>query len=88
MPNFVRGGFETQMVKIHPYSPSVSEKARKHADQMKARMEKGEVVIFVGPMKDNKGNTVVPAGVKYGQHDKWTQEMHFLVEGINGSLPV
>jgi simple sugar transport system substrate-binding protein len=86
MPNFVRGGFESGYAKIHDYGPAVSAAARKHADEMKAKLVANEHVIFVGPMKDNKGNEVIPAGTKYGQFDLWQEKMNFLVEGVIGSV--
>lgn len=88
MPNFVRGGFEKGYVKIHDYGPAVSAAARKHADEMKAKLVANERVIFVGPMKDNNGNEVIPAGVDYDQFDMWQEQMNFLVEGVIGSVPV
>jgi len=40
----------------------VSAEARKHADDIKAKLTAGDYVIFKGPIMDNKGKTVIAAG--------------------------
>ena len=42
-------------------------------------------VIFKGPMNDNKGNEVIPAGTEHIQTDYWLEEMDWLVEGVIGA---
>jgi len=90
IPNFYRGGFKEGLIKQSPYGPKVSEKARKHADDIKAKLMAGNFVIFKGPIKDNTGKTVVAAGHELTQGnatDAQLESMHFLVEGVKGSLP-
>ena len=58
----MRGGLKEGYVKMSPYGPPVSDAAKKKADAIKAAMLKGSFVIFKGPLKDNKGNTVIAAG--------------------------
>ena len=90
IPNFYRGGFKEGLIKQSPYGPMVPEKARKHADDIKAKLMKGNYVIFKGPIKDNAGKTVVAAGHELTQGnetDAQLESMHFLVEGVKGSLP-
>src|SRR5215468_8004306 len=69
IPNFYRGGLKESLVKVAPYGSKVSEAARKQADDIKAKLTAGNYVIFKGPIKDNKGNTVIGAGVERGQTD-------------------
>lgn len=86
LSNFVRGGLKEGMVKTSAYGPAVSGKARKHADAAKAEfMKPGGFAIFKGPIKDNKGNTVITAGKVHGQTDIWLEQMNWLVEGVIGS---
>jgi len=85
IPNFYRGGLKEGVVKVAPYGPKVSEAARKQADDVKAKLTAGSYVIFKGPIKDNKGNTVIGAGVERGQTDAALEEMNYLVEGVIGS---
>jgi len=86
IPNLVRGGLKEKIVKTSGYSALVSEAARKHADDVKAKLTAGDYVIFKGPIKDNKGDTVIAAGVERGQTDIWLEQMNWLVEGVNGAV--
>ena len=88
IPNFVRGGLKEGFVKISPYGPTVSDAARKQADDVKAKLTAGAFVIFKGPLKDNKGNTVIAAGVDRGQTDPELESMNYLVEGVIGATVV
>ena len=42
-------------------------------------------VIFNGPIKDNKGTTVIAAGTVRGQTDIELEKMDYLVDGVIGS---
>jgi basic membrane protein A and related proteins len=85
IPNFYRGGLKESLVKVSDYGTMVAEEARKHADDIKAKLSAGSFVIFKGPLKDNKGNTVVAAGAELGQTDPTLEKMDYLVEGVNGA---
>ena len=65
--------------------PVIMLSARKQADDVKSKLIAGSYVIFKGPLKDNKGNTVIAAGVERGQTDVALEEMNYLVEGVIGS---
>ena len=58
----MRGGLKEGFVKISPYGPAVSAEAKKKADEAKAKIMAGTLVIFKGPLKDNTGKTVIAAG--------------------------
>ena len=58
----------------------------KNADAIKARMLADKFDIFVGPLKDNKGKEVIPAGKVYKQTDLALEGMNYLVEGVIGSI--
>ena len=64
---------------------SVSAEARKHADDIKAKLTSGDYVIFKGPIMDNKGKTVISAGTDRGQKDPELEKMDYLVEGVIGA---
>ena len=85
IPNFYRGGLKENLVKVSDYGAMVSAEARKHADDVKAKLGAGSFVIFKGPIKDNKGNTVIAAGAELGQTDQTLEKMDYLVEGVNGA---
>jgi simple sugar transport system substrate-binding protein len=42
-------------------------------------------VVYQGPIKDNTGKEVIPAGKSYGQKDIALESMDWLVEGVVGS---
>jgi basic membrane protein A and related proteins len=85
IPNLVRGGFKEEIVKMSPYGAMVGEAARKQADDVKAKFMAGTYVIYKGPMKDNKGNTVIAAGTDRVQTDIWLEQMNWLMDGVIGS---
>jgi len=85
-PNFIRGGLKEGYVKMSPYGPAVTDAAKKDADAVKAKMMAGSFDIFKGPLKDNKGNTVIAAGKLYKQTDLELEKMNYLVEGVIGSI--
>jgi basic membrane protein A and related proteins len=90
IPNFYRGAFKEGLIKQSPYGPKVSDDARKRADDVKAQLTAAQYVIFKGPLKDNAGNTAVAAGaelIQSNETDAQLESMHFLVEGVMGSLP-
>jgi basic membrane protein A and related proteins len=85
-PNFIRGGLKEGYVKMSSYGSAVTEAARKNADDIKGKMVAGAFDIFKGPLKDNKGNTVVAAGKLFKQTDIDLEKMNYLVEGVIGSI--
>ncbi len=86
LPNFTRGGLAEGFVKMSPYGAGVSDAARKHIDSVKAEIMKGGFSVIKGPLKDNKGNTVVPAGTAYPETAIELESLNYLVEGVIGSL--
>jgi simple sugar transport system substrate-binding protein len=85
-PNFIRGGLKEGYVKMSPYGAMVTDAAKKQADDVKAKMVAGKFDIFKGPLKDNKGNVVVPAGKTFAQTDVELEKMNYLIEGVIGSF--
>jgi simple sugar transport system substrate-binding protein len=85
IPNFYRGGLKEEIVKCSPYGEAVSAEARKHADDIKAKLTAGDYVIFKGPITDNKGKTVIAVGTDRGQKDPELEKMDYLVEGVIGA---
>ena len=76
---------EEEIVKVSPYGDMVSEAARKHADDVKAKLVAGEYTIFKGPIANNKGGTAIAAGTDRGQKDPELEKMDYLVEGVIGA---
>ena len=85
--NFKRGGLSKGIVKMSPYGPKVSDKAKKQADDVKAEFMADKFVIFKGGLKDNQGKEVIPKGMDQKQEDKALESMNYLVEGVKGKIP-
>jgi simple sugar transport system substrate-binding protein len=67
------------------YGPAVSEETRKRAEAAKAKFMEGTFNIYKGPMKDNTGKLVIPAGTEYDNRALWLEGMDWLAEGVIGS---
>jgi basic membrane protein A and related proteins len=85
LPNFDRGGFHQGLIKQSPFTAQVGAEARKKADEVKAAYHAGTYKTFKGPLKDNKGNVVIPAGTELADSDLKLESMDYLVEGVLGS---
>jgi basic membrane protein A len=86
MINFLRGGLKDGFVKMSAYGPAVNAAAKTRADSIKSRMLAGKYPIFKGPLKDNKGGIVIPAGMVQEQTDITLESMNYLVAGVVGNV--
>jgi simple sugar transport system substrate-binding protein len=87
MSNFMRGGLAEGFVKMSPYGAAVTPAAKKAGDAALAALKTGKFVIFKGPLKDNKGATVIAAGTSLEMTNVELEKMNYLVEGVVGSIP-
>jgi basic membrane protein A and related proteins len=87
MNNFLRGGLKEGFVKMSAYGPSVTAPAKAGGDAARMALTTGDFVIFKGPIKDNKGATVIPAGTSLEMTNIELEKMNYLVEGVVGSIP-
>ncbi|WP_428669777.1 BMP family ABC transporter substrate-binding protein [Reyranella sp.] len=83
--NFVRGGLKEGYVRSSAYGPAVPAAARDKADAAKMAILNGSLSIYKGALKDNKGNTVIPAGTSYVITEPKLEGMNYLVEGVLGA---
>jgi simple sugar transport system substrate-binding protein len=84
IPNMVRGGLREGIVKPAPYGPAAPAEARQAAEAARARLLEGSFAIFKGPLKNNAGKEVIPAGKAYPQTAIELESMDYLVEGVIG----
>jgi len=82
--HLVRGGMKDGFVKMSPYGPDVSAEAKSKIEEVKAQMTAGTFAIFKGPLSDNKGKEVIPAGTTLAQTDPVLEQMAYLVAGVVG----
>lgn len=83
--NFVRGGLKEGYVRTSAYGPAVAPAVKEKADAAKLALLNGSLSIYKGALKDNKGNTVIPAGTSYLITEPKLESMNYLVEGVVGS---
>ena len=86
-PHLLRGGFKEGFVKLSPYGPAVADDTKKKADEALTALTEGKLVIYKGPIKDNTGKVVIPAGTEQVQTDITLEKMNYLVEGVLGKIP-
>ena len=79
------GGIKDGMVDLAPFGPSVPEDVRKKVMARMAEIKAGSFHPFQGPVKDQSGKVMVPAGKVMS--DKDMLGMQFYVEGVVGKLP-
>jgi simple sugar transport system substrate-binding protein len=83
-PHLLRGGLKDGFVAVSPYGKAVSAATKKKADAAKAKFMDGTMVVYKGPLKDNTGKVVIPAGSEQKQTDVALEKMDYLVEGVVG----
>jgi basic membrane protein A len=83
LPNVNEGGYDKDLVKSTAFGAGASEEARKAAlaaiDEMKAGKP-----IFVGGVKDNKGNVISAKTLDLYEGSLWGT--NYLIEGVSGSI--
>lgn len=70
--------------KISSYGAAVTPDAKTAVEQAKQQLLSGELTIFKGELKDNKGNVVIASGEAYNPGDPRLNSIDWLVEGVEG----
>lgn len=83
LPNFLVGGYDNDMLRNTAYGAGATPEAVKAADAAIAGL-KAKKPIYVGPLKDNKGNVVIDKS--YDNYDPYLDGMNYLLEGVVGSI--
>jgi basic membrane protein A and related proteins len=81
-PRIVRGGLADGYVTISPFGPAVTEKVRQKALAIRELLMRGKLAILKGPLKDNVGRLVIPAGTVMSQNDMRLETNSYLVGGV------
>ncbi len=69
LPNFVRGGYDKDYVQNTAFGAGATRRRRARPPTPPSPTSRPTSPIFVGPLKDNKGNEVVPAGKTIDNYD-------------------
>jgi simple sugar transport system substrate-binding protein len=83
LPNVLIGGYHNDMVQNTPFGAGAGEAARNAAAEAIAHLKAGGP-IYVGPLRDNRGNRVIDQ--TYGNDDPRLDGMNYLLEGVAGSI--
>lgn len=79
------GGLKEGIVMLSDYSPKVPKDVRDLVTKRNGDILAGKWDVFCGPIKDQKGKTVVAAGKCMSDPDMLN--MSFFVEGVVGTIP-
>ena len=83
LPNVNEGGYDRDMVQSTRFGAGATEEARVAAAKAIADV-RGGAPIFIGPLRDNRGNQVVSGTLGLYDPALWT--MNYLLEGVSGSI--
>ncbi|GJH35974.1 BMP family ABC transporter substrate-binding protein [Paraburkholderia hospita] len=84
--HYLRGGLAEKFVRNTAFGSAVPQKVRDAVARMHAELVSGSRVIYSGPLSDNKGNVVIPAGTVYRDSDRALDAIHYLVDGVIGEV--
>ena len=79
------GGFAENMLDVASINPNLPEDVVAKVKEYEAKIKSGEFHPFTGPIKDNQGNVVVPAG--HTLTDEELAGVNWYVEGIDATIP-
>lgn len=82
-PDSYYGNMKDDYVQLAPMSDLVPADVQAQVNEVAEKIEAGNFPIFVGPIKDNKGNVVVPEGTTLDRAGIWS--IDWLVEGATDS---
>ena len=83
-PGDVWGGLDSGMLTLSKFQnmpKDVAQKAQKAHDDIKS----GKLKVFAGPLVDNKGKEIIPAGKALDDGALWG--MNYYLQGVNGKVP-
>ncbi len=79
------GGLASGMVKLSPYNPAMPKDVVAAAEKTRQDIIAGKLNPFAGPIYDQSGKLVVPAGKSLT--DAQLLGLRFYVQGVEGNLP-
>ena len=86
IPRRMTGTLKDEFCRLSPFGPGVSGPARAAVARVRQRVLSGAEPIYRGPLRDNAGATVIPAGATIGIEDAALDKMNWLLEGIQGDV--
>jgi simple sugar transport system substrate-binding protein len=86
IPRRMTGTLKDEFCRLSPFGPAVTAGKREAIAVAKQRLLNGSQAVYRGPLRDNTGKTVVPAGATIRVEDPVLDKMDWLLEGIQGDV--
>ena len=84
-PSNVWGGYKEGMIRLAPLNQAIPADLQNRIRDLEAQMAAGTLHAFAGPVVDQSGNTVVPAG--QNMSDDQLNRMNYYLEGVVSKIP-
>ena len=84
-PTSVWGGYKEGMIKLAPLNDAIPADLRNRIKEMEQQMTDGSLHAFAGPVVNQAGETVVPAGTN--MTDEQLNAMDYYLEGVVSKIP-
>jgi simple sugar transport system substrate-binding protein len=84
IPRRITGTLKDEFCRLSPFGPAVSEEKRDIIARARQRLLDGTQTVYRGPLRDNAGKTVIPAGSTILIDDPVLDGMNWLLDGIQG----
>jgi basic membrane protein A len=86
IPRHMAGTLKDQFCRLSPFGPAVTPAMRNQVARAQEQLLNGSQTIYRGPLRDNTGKVVVPAGKTIAVEDPVLDRMNWLLEGIEGDV--
>lgn len=86
IPRHMAGTLKDQFCRLSPFGPAVTSEVRNQVAHAQEQMLNGSQAIYRGPLRDNTGKVVVPAGKTISIEDPVLDRMNWLLEGVEGDV--
>jgi simple sugar transport system substrate-binding protein len=84
IPRRMTGTLKDEFYRLSPFGPAVTAEKRGAIARARQRLLDGSLTVYRGPLRDNSGKIVIPAGKTIPVVDPVLDTMDWLVEGIQG----
>lgn len=86
IPRRLVGTLKDQFCRLSPFGPAATPPVRVRVVEAQGKILDGSINIYHGPLRNNVGREVLPAGRTIGIRDPQLDSMDWLLEGIQGDV--
>jgi simple sugar transport system substrate-binding protein len=84
-PSSVWGGYAEGMIRLAPLNQAIPQQLQARIRSMEKQLTDGSLHAFAGPVIDQDGKTIVPAG--QNMSDEQLNQMNYYLQGVVGKIP-